>query len=189
MPNSLRIYTGEIVQLTRNIDLTRDLANGSIGTITKIRWKYAQGQIHQRDFPEVTVRFNFTGEEHIINAVSVEFDSLRGYGAMSRLMLPLVPCYAATVHKLQGCTVSKAVVYLGRQMFADGQAYVALTRVESLDGLQIVIGDFSEQCLFKINEEGRRELERMRRDCSYVKKHKEEVETIKAQLDTGKNQD
>lgn len=48
--------------------------------------------------------------------------------------IPLKPAYGVTIHKSQGLTLSKAVIDC-RKIFADGQAYVALSRVRSSDGL------------------------------------------------------
>lgn len=69
--------------------------------------------------------------------MTVQFPAKFSCGAAERRMLPLILCWGCTVHKMQGTTVNTAVVNLGSNIFAPGQAYVALSRVRSLDGLQL----------------------------------------------------
>ena len=48
---------------------------------------------------------------------------------------PLILAYAVTIHKCQGLSLDCAIVDLSDQVFSEGMAYVALSRVRTIDGL------------------------------------------------------
>jgi ATP-dependent DNA helicase PIF1 len=52
-----------------------------------------------------------------------------------RKQIPLRLAYALTIHKAQGASLDSALVDIGEATFEYGQAYVALSRVRSLEAL------------------------------------------------------
>ena len=72
-----------------------------------------------------------------IRPISAKFFAQQGV-TLQRTQLPLVPCWAATIHKVQGLSLDAAVIDLGPSMFEDGMAYVALSRVCTLDGVALL---------------------------------------------------
>jgi ATP-dependent DNA helicase PIF1 len=62
---------------------------------------------------------------------------IEDYEFVSRSQIPLRLGYSITVHKVQGSTLDAALIDVGSGIFEYGQAYVALSRVRSLDALYV----------------------------------------------------
>jgi len=77
-----------------------------------------------------------------------------------RTQFPLIVAYAVTIHKCQGLSLDCAIVDLSNKVFADGMAYVALSRVRSLNGLHLVAFDSTS---ISVNNNCLREINRLRR--------------------------
>src|SRR5277367_4298216 len=92
--------------------------------------------MYSEDIPAVKIDFGEVGI-HRLDPMSVQFPAKFSYGTAERRMLPLILCWSSTVHKMQGSTIDHAVINLGPKVFAPGQAYVALSRVRSLDGVRL----------------------------------------------------
>ena len=86
------------------------------------------------------VRFTTAAGLHIERLVTREkwsFEAPDGEIQAYRRQIPLILAYAISIHKAQGQTLSRVRVDLGK-VFEKGQAYVALSRATSREGLQIL---------------------------------------------------
>ena len=153
LPHTLKLAAGAQVMLRRNIMCEDGLVNGARGEIVGFKW--SDGADHQAQpgiLPAaVLVKFHDprVGRIHSIpvpgcdseaveiRPISAKFFAQQGV-TLQRTQLPLVPCWAATIHKVQGLSLDTAVIDLGPSMFEDGMAYVALSRVRTLDGVALL---------------------------------------------------
>ncbi|KAI8423307.1 hypothetical protein MSG28_014329 [Choristoneura fumiferana] len=171
--SSIKIAIGARVMLRMNLKVSEGLVNGSMGIIKKLEWNgLRRDQLEEGELPKLifiefddkSIGRSFKEENGWvpIQPQSLTFQGLKGYGNIERIMFPFILSWAVTVHKLQGTTVEKAVVYLGKKTFAKGQAYVALSRVKSLQG--VAICELDQRKLFNCphDKSALEELQRIR---------------------------
>jgi ATP-dependent DNA helicase PIF1 len=127
-PKTLMLKVGAQVMLLKNIDPEDGLVNGTLGELIEIKKgtfrdkipvvKFANGVVRELDEPE-------------------EWAIQRNKELLAtRKQVPLRLSYAISIHKSQGMSLDKVRVHL-KNCFADGQAYVALSRARTLEGLFI----------------------------------------------------
>ena len=121
----LILAEGAQVMLVHNMDVENGLVNGSRGILT-----------HFGPAPMFTPYVQFKGDANATPIPTVTWEAEDPEGVMRR-QIPLVLAYAVTIHKSQGATIDSALVDIGSSVFEYGQAYVALSRVKSLDALYI----------------------------------------------------
>ncbi|KAF8626589.1 hypothetical protein AX15_004789 [Amanita polypyramis BW_CC] len=155
-PETLSLRIDCQVMLIKNVDET--LVNGSMGRVVKfvdpVVYSREQGQ-------DVTIPGSNGTKKPVSSAGGklypvVEFlmpngatrSSLvmpevwkvelpDGEVQVSRTQVPLILAWAMSIHKSQGQTLERVKVDLAR-VFEKGQAYVALSRATSLEGLQVL---------------------------------------------------
>ena len=131
-PETLRLKIGAQVIFCRN-DYNNDCANGTIAIVVALTED------------EILVRLE-NGKE--INVGKAEWESeAKVYNKESRkiesevvgsfIQYPLKLAWAITIHKSQGMSFDRMHFDLTRGIFAPGQAYVAVSRMRSLEGLSL----------------------------------------------------
>lgn len=88
---------------------------------------------HRQPWPLVSFP---SGRELLCAPLGFSVEGSRGNIEAYRLQVPLILAWALSIHKSQGQTLTRVKVDLGK-VFEKGQAYVALSRATSMDGLEI----------------------------------------------------
>ena len=132
--------------LRRNVCTKSGLVNGSLGTVAKVKSK------------QLMVKFDHLPEPVEINRVRSKFQVLKK-NVVYRTQYPLILAYAVTIHKCQGLSLNCAIIDLSDNIFSSGMAYVALSRVRTLDGVHLTNLDIKS---FMVNVECLKEINRLR---------------------------
>lgn len=125
-PELLTLKVGAAVMALRN-DTNQQYVNGSLGTVVDF--------VANRDGDEYPmVRFD---NGHIVVMQPAAWEMMDGETVLASVkQVPLRCAWAITIHKSQGMTLDRARMDL-RRTFASGMGYVALSRVESMNGLYL----------------------------------------------------
>lgn len=132
----IELKVGARVMCTTNLPSsfeTIKVVNGNLGWVTAI------------EPDRVLVQYDDLGErwmtQHTWEKVTWDFDSGKSTFTANikgrYTQIPLRVGYAVSIHKSQGLTLESAIVDLGERAFASGQAYVALSRCRTLEGLRL----------------------------------------------------
>jgi ATP-dependent DNA helicase PIF1 len=128
-----KLTIGAQVMLIYNKDQDLGLVNGSRGVIT--RFVHNDKEADDEKIPVVKFK---NGLELPIRRHTWEMETLAG---VCRSQIPLRLAYAITIHKSQGASLDCALIDCGPSVWEWGQAYVALSRVRSLEGLYMFAFD------------------------------------------------
>ncbi|XP_040912193.1 ATP-dependent DNA helicase PIF1 [Toxotes jaculatrix] len=122
----IQLKVGAQVMLTKNLDVSRGLVNGARGVVVGFEsGKHGLPRVHF-----------LCGVTEVLKPERWVFKSGGGIH-LSRQQLPLKLAWAISIHKSQGMTLDCVEISLAR-VFESGQAYVALSRARSLEGLRVM---------------------------------------------------
>lgn len=129
--SALTLKPGAKVILLRN-DPERRWVNGTVARVSRLEDKKVMIEVAGREYELEPVSW-----EQRRYAYDKEQEKIVGTVAGTFKQYPLRLAWALTIHKAQGLTLDNVYIDLGRGTFAHGQAYVALSRCRSLEGLAL----------------------------------------------------
>jgi len=128
----LTLKVGAQVMLVTNLDQSKGLVNGSRGVVVQFRKEPTKDVL--------TCEETNDGISYpVVMFKNGRMETLK-YHSWQELFVQQIPlrlAYALTIHKAQGATLDCALIDIGPNTFEYGQAYVALSRVKSIDSLYV----------------------------------------------------
>ncbi|MDD3232250.1 MAG: DEAD/DEAH box helicase [Clostridia bacterium] len=125
----LKLKVGCLIMFVSN-DLNKRWVNGTLGIVSflsecviKVKINNIEYEVHKE---------TFTLQEAVLSNNKIFYQPIYAVE-----QYPIVLAYAITIHKSQGMTYQKIVCDINN-CFATGQAYVALSRCASMDGLYLL---------------------------------------------------
>ncbi len=127
----LELKVGAQIMFIKNDSEGKAYFNGKLATVRELTEEKIIVTMGDDRAPYTLKKETWENKKYTVNPVTRELDE-EVLGTFEQY--PIKLAWAITVHKSQGLTFDKAIIDVG-QAFADGQVYVALSRLRSLDGL------------------------------------------------------
>ena len=179
--SELVVNRNSVVRLTSNLWTRAGLTNGAKGVVKAII--YAPGSKPPALPVCLIVQFDkYYGPSYIesipksVPICPVRREWFSQQKTLTRTMVPLILGYALSIHKLQGETLDKVILNIGKKEFQAGLTLVGASRVRSFEGLafspfpnydRIEQISKSEALKRRIKEEERLEVLHQKTLCKY----------------------
>lgn len=149
IPPTIELKVGAQVMLKYNIRLEDKLANGSRGVITEIKKLGDATQSEKNSLLELcngdkhlNTKMNTMIKVKFLNGMEIfipwcKWKIIDNFVEATRNQVPLILGWATTIHKSQGQTIDYVTTEIGKDIFLDGQMYVALSRLKNLESLYV----------------------------------------------------
>ncbi|KAI9076744.1 hypothetical protein K1719_041287 [Acacia pycnantha] len=98
---------------------------------------------HKLTLKAITLNGSHPNQKVLIHRMDMNPSESKWPFRMKRRQFPITLSFAMTINKSQGQSLRHVGLYLCKPVFTHGQLYVALSRVKSMDGLNIVVDDNS----------------------------------------------
>lgn len=132
----LELKVGAPITLLRNLNPQAGLCNGTRSIVVRLNRYSIQARI---------LGGQFHGQVQVIPRIKlIATDDTLGF-TLSRKQFPVRLCFAMTINKSQGQSLSTVGLDLRTPVFSHGQFYVAVSRTSSVEGLYVVLAEGSRQ--------------------------------------------
>ncbi|GJW64354.1 ATP-dependent DNA helicase PIF1-like protein [Tanacetum coccineum] len=136
IPNhSIKLKIGTPIMLMHNINQRAGLCNGTRLQVLRMGINIIEAKI---------ISGGSVGTICAIPRMVISSSDTKMPFKLNRRQFPIQVCFAMTINKSQGQTLSHVGLFLRRPVFSYGQLYVAVSRVKSKKGLKVLCCDKDE---------------------------------------------